>query len=60
MAQTLATIIIVALAVIAAAVKLYRFFKRRGQSSDCRPESCASCPYSRGSDACDDPGNSPG
>ncbi len=60
MCQTITAIIIIALAVIAAAIRLFRFFRRREKGSDCRPESCASCPYSSGSGSCGIPGeNSP-
>ncbi|MBN2079816.1 MAG: FeoB-associated Cys-rich membrane protein [Spirochaetes bacterium] len=59
MGQTIAAGIIIAIAVITAAVKLYRFFRRRGSGSDCRPESCASCPYSTGPGACGDPDKIP-
>ncbi len=59
MCQTIAAIIIIALAVIAAAIRLYRFFRLRERGSDCRPESCASCPYSSGPGSCEDPDAGP-
>jgi len=45
MAQTLIVILVVLIAAVAAGVKLYRFFRRRGPDGVCTPGACASCPY---------------
>ncbi|MBP7735028.1 MAG: hypothetical protein KA369_03555 [Spirochaetes bacterium] len=45
MAQTTIVIIIIALAVVSTAVKLYRFFKPKTGHLPCSPDACASCPF---------------
>ncbi|OHD65001.1 MAG: hypothetical protein A2176_04420 [Spirochaetes bacterium RBG_13_51_14] len=51
MAQTIIVITIISLAVIAAGIKLYMFFKSPS-SSDCGPDRCASCPYNTSAGSC--------
>ena len=45
MVQTVIVILIISLAAVAAAFKLYKFFKSTPETV-CGPGKCASCPYS--------------
>lgn len=53
MTQTIIVIFIVFLAVIATAVKLYRFFHPSPGRGHCSPDACASCPYNHAA-TCDE------
>ncbi|MBN1495121.1 MAG: FeoB-associated Cys-rich membrane protein [Spirochaetes bacterium] len=45
MVQTIIVMLVVLVAAVAAGIKLYRFFRRRGPNGVCHPDACASCPY---------------
>ncbi len=45
MVQTVLVILIVAISVAAAAVKLYRYFFPSQKLTGCSADACASCPY---------------